>query len=269
MIGDAKTTSEAERERKLREQTDDGEIISADDYKRRSRRSFLAFAGLGVAGYAGFKGIQSQSPADGDNIPPIIRSGLRWNEGVWETVQRDGASARTFSVDEREDIRVNGRFGLEEDVPDDYAISVVGVDGDEIASLAVDDIRGLTEQSMVWEHKCIEGWSNIVNWTGARFSDFVERFAPDQTDWEYVSLVTPNEEYYVGMERYTMMHHQTLLAWQLNGEELSPDHGAPLRLATPLKYGIKQLKRVGRIEFTNDRPADYWVERGYDFHSGF
>jgi DMSO/TMAO reductase YedYZ molybdopterin-dependent catalytic subunit len=46
------------------------------------------------------------------------------------------------------------------------------------------------------------------------------------------------------------------------------DHGAPLRLVIPIKYGIKNLKQIGTIQFTDRRPADYWAERGYDWYSG-
>ncbi len=108
-----------------------------------------------------------------------------------------------------------------------------------------------------------------MQWTGVRFSDVVEAFASDQSDWEYVAMRTPDDRYYVGVDRYTMLHPQTMLAWQLNGEPLTSEHGGPIRLVTPLKYGIKQLKRIAAIEFTNTRPDDYWAERGYDFHSGF
>ena len=60
-----------------------------------------------------------------------------------------------------------------------------------------------------------------------------------------------------------------MLAWALNGETLTEGHGAPLRLASPVVYGIKQLKRIGIIEFTDTRPRDYWAERGYDWHARF
>jgi len=64
------------------------------------------------------------------------------------------------------------------------------------------------------------------------------------------------------------MHPQTLLAYEMNGELLTDDHGAPLRLVSTVKYGIKQIKRIGKIEFTNERPADFWAESGYDWYSG-
>jgi DMSO/TMAO reductase YedYZ molybdopterin-dependent catalytic subunit len=64
------------------------------------------------------------------------------------------------------------------------------------------------------------------------------------------------------------LHPQSLLAYEMNGQPLEDRHGAPLRLVIPVKYGIKNLKRIGRIEYTNSRPADYWAEQGYDYYSG-
>ena len=53
-----------------------------------------------------------------------------------------------------------------------------------------------------------------------------------------------------------------------NGQPLTLGHGAPLRLVCPLKYGVKSIKRIGAIQFTDQRPADYWAERGYDWFLG-
>ncbi|WP_420450645.1 molybdopterin-dependent oxidoreductase [Ilumatobacter sp.] len=266
--GGARDRDAAARERALREATDDGEIISADDHRRRSRRSFLAFAGLGALGAAGFHQLQNR-PSD-RRIPDLLRRGLNVNESVWTSLERSSASARTFSLDDREELRVNGRIGLDDEAPTpEYEIEVLGVGGRPIRSVAIDEVRALEPRQLVWEHKCIEGWSSIVSWTGTRFSDFVASFAPGEDDWEHVSLRTVDGAYYVGVDRFTMMHDQTLLAWRLNDDELTTLHGAPLRLATPLKYGIKQLKQVATIEFTRSVPDDYWTERGYDHHAGF
>jgi DMSO/TMAO reductase YedYZ molybdopterin-dependent catalytic subunit len=51
----------------------------------------------------------------------------------------------------------------------------------------------------------------------------------------------------------------------MNGKPLPYDQGAPLRLIVPTKYGIKSLKRIGVIFFSDKRPADYWYEQGYDY----
>ena len=79
---------------------------------------------------------------------------------------------------------------------------------------------------------------------------------------------TPDGVYYVSVDMPSALHPQTLLAWEMNGEPLTEEHGAPLRLVIPVKYGIKNIKRIGRIEYTDTRPKDYWEERGYDWYAG-
>ncbi len=147
--------------------------------------------------------------------------------------------------------------------------------------LTMADVRKLPHVEMVTEFKCIEGWSEIVYWGGARLRDFLAAFPPQKARDskvgstepatvfpKYVGLNTPDGQYYVGIEREVAIHPQTLLAYELNGQPLTPDHGAPLRLVTPLKYGIKQLKQIGRITYTDARPDDYWHEQGYDYYVG-
>lgn len=137
--------------------------------------------------------------------------------------------------------------------------------------LGMDAIRALPKVTMITELKCIEGWSTIVRWSGARLSDFIERYPPMRTDGalpSYVGLETPDGEYYVGLDIESAQHPQTLLCYEMNGQPLTPDHGAPLRLAIPVKYGIKNIKRIGVIRFTDERPRDYWAERGYDWYAG-
>jgi DMSO/TMAO reductase YedYZ molybdopterin-dependent catalytic subunit len=84
---------------------------------------------------------------------------------------------------------------------------------------------------------------------------------------EFVGLETPDSGYYVGLDMPSMLNQQMLLAYELEGRPLSQEHGAPVRLATPNKYGIKTIKRIGTIEFTDQQPADYWYERGYDWYA--
>ena len=146
--------------------------------------------------------------------------------------------------------------------------------------LTMDDIRKLPHIEMVTEFKCVEGWSEIVHWGGARLRDFVAAYPPPGRDGrpldtvamnemrQFVGFDTPDGEYYIGIEPEAALHPQSLLAYELNGQPLTPDHGAPLRLVTPLKYGIKQLKQIGRITYSEARPHDYWHEQGYDYYVG-
>jgi DMSO/TMAO reductase YedYZ molybdopterin-dependent catalytic subunit len=114
----------------------------------------------------------------------------------------------------------------------------------------------------------VEGWSVVTSFAGARLSDFTARFAPAGASAQYVGMQTPDKNYYVSLDMPSALHPQTLLAWEMNGQTLTQDHGAPLRLVMPVKYGIKNIKRIGRIEYTNTRPPDYWEEQGYDWYAG-
>jgi hypothetical protein len=169
--------------------------------------------------------------------------------------------------------RVNGDIGLEG--PVDPAHWKLGVEaaGAPLASFSLEDIHALPRSSALVEFKCIEGWSDAFSYTGVRFSDFVAELSrrtgrADLGDFKYVGLETPDREYYVSIDRESMLHPQTLLAYEMAGGPLSADHGAPLRLVIPVKYGIKSLKRIGRIFFSDARPPDYWAEQGYDWHAG-
>jgi len=81
-------------------------------------------------------------------------------------------------------------------------------------------------------------------------------------------METPDGKYQVGLDMESALHPQTILAYEMNEAPLQSIHGAPLRLIIPVKYGIKNLKCIGKIVFSNQRPPDYWAKRGYDYYSG-
>lgn len=94
---------------------------------------------------------------------------------------------------------------------------------------------------------------------------FLERYPPELIDGKepkYVYMETPNGDYYTGYYLHLMRHPQTLLVTEMMGAPLTQDHGAPLRLHMPTKYGYKQIKRIGLISYTNDRPDDYPDQAG-------
>jgi DMSO/TMAO reductase YedYZ molybdopterin-dependent catalytic subunit len=117
---------------------------------------------------------------------------------------------------------------------------------------------------------CVEGWSAIAWWSGLRFDDLLHAYPPvSQAKWAYiessVNLDTNGnpDPYFVSIDLLTAQHPQTLLATHLNGEPLTVEHGAPLRLLVPVKLGLKNIKAITRITYTNDEPPDYWAKRGY------
>ena len=256
------------------------------EFRTQSRRSLLTGGAAALAGLVGWRWVQGNDTwllkGNGvdDNIPAVLRDVHELNEKVWRGLYRDDHLAPTFDRSDSSMLRVNGTRGMrqrnadgnwelvEVDV-DAWSLTVFDQGRVEVGTHLMDDIRSLPMHEMTVEHKCVEGWSHIVTWGGVRFSDFVEAFYPEQLEnpTTFVSLMTPDGGYYVGLEWDAMMHPQTLLCYQLQGEPLDQRHGAPLRLVTPLKYGIKQIKRIGTIAFTNEQPADYWAERGYDWYA--
>ncbi|HWD39394.1 MAG TPA: molybdopterin-dependent oxidoreductase [Fimbriimonas sp.] len=75
-------------------------------------------------------------------------------------------------------------------------------------------------------------------------------------------------KYFVGLDVASALHPQTMLCYELNGKPLTLDHGAPLRLVIPTKYGVKNIKRIGAITYSKTRPEDLWAKDGYDWYAG-
>ena len=133
------------------------------------------------------------------------------------------------------------------------------------------DVTRLPRVELVTQFKCIEGWSQIVHWAGVRMADFLELYPPaliDGKEPRYVYMETPDGDYYTGYDLHVMRHPQTLLVTEMMGAPLTQNHGAPLRLHMPTKYGYKQIKRIGLIAYTNTKPDDYWTKLGYDWYAG-
>lgn len=244
------------------------EEISFDDYRRRSRRSVLTGGAATAAGFLGWRAVQG-SAAD-YRIPGVLRDVHELNESIWSRLFREDHQAKTFPRAEASILRLNGRLGIRDEIDlEAWRLHVLNPSGLRLGTHTLTDIQTLPKHEMTIEHKCIEGWAQVTSWSGARFSDFMDLYADELgDDITHVQLATPNREYLVSIELATMRHDQTLLAYEMLDQPLDSLHGAPLRLATPLKYGIKQIKRIGTIKFLPERGRDYWGERGYDWYAG-
>lgn len=245
------------------------DLSSADaqrQIRQMTRRSFATGGIAALVGTAGLWWLRSATPEDG--IPWPLRRVLQFNERVSQAIFRPGHLAPTFDSSLAREPRVNGLVGMDADIVlGNWRLEILKPDDNATVekTLPMSAIRELPRYDMVTEFKCVEGWSQIVQWAGVRLSDFIERFGRETP---YVSLTTPDRAYYVGLDRASALHAQSLLAYEMNGEPLTVDHGAPLRLVCPLKYGVKSIKRIGAIQFAQTRPADYWAERGYDWYLG-
>jgi DMSO/TMAO reductase YedYZ molybdopterin-dependent catalytic subunit len=168
-------------------------------------------------------------------------------------------------------VRVNSDIGIEAEKNFDPATWKLQVNkkAGEVLQITLQELMALPKTEIIYDFKCVEGWDQISHWGGVKFSDFIAHYKLDDfAKMEYVGMETPDKAYYVGLDMPSAMHPQTLLAYEMNDQLLPLDNGAPLRLIIPVKYGIKNLKRIGTINFSNTRPRDYWAEQGYDYYSG-
>lgn len=238
--------------------TDEAEL------KRLTRRGFITGAIGAAAMYGGYKWLRSRPRLGGTEWP--LRRALELNESVFGAWFSRARLSPTFRDSDITRARINGHLGLVPDVnAGAWRLQIEGAAAP--LSLTLDEVRRLPVHEMITELRCIEGWSTIVKWKGARLADLMARFPPAQRI-QYVALETPGRGYYVGLDLDSAMHPQTLLAYEMNDAPLDWHHGAPLRLAIPVKYGIKNIKRIGTIRYSNIRPADFWAERGYDWYAG-
>lgn len=249
---------------------------------RRTRRSFVVGGLAALGGVLGWRYLLHRPDAEGTPLP--FRRVLDANGRLSAAYFRETRLAREFPKSQAvAQVRTNGDAGLTSAIDlAAWRLVVRPYGGGKNQEFTLADIKALPRVEMTTELKCIEGWSIVVNWAGTRFADFLAKYPlasrngqplkdianPPADLAPYVSVVTPDEEYYVGLDMHSAIHPQTLLCYEINGHPLSLEHGAPLRLVTPLKYGIKHLKRIGTIAFADQRPADYWAEMGYDWDAG-
>jgi DMSO/TMAO reductase YedYZ molybdopterin-dependent catalytic subunit len=253
---------------------DEVKELTGLEMRRLSRRSFL-WAGAGVAGSLSLLSLFNQKASDdGTGIKKVFRKAHETNEELAKLFV-SGRNAPTFPAARAVEPRNNYHSITPEPDLATWQLTLGDAqnpDPEAIQKFTLADLKALPEVTLTTELKCVEGWSAIVTWTGCRFVDFARKYPP-LPGTKYVSLRSEPEGfedawYYVGLDVESALHPQTLLAWGMNGEPLNAEHGAPLRLAIPTKYGIKNIKLITNITYATERPKDYWAEQGYDFYAG-
>jgi DMSO/TMAO reductase YedYZ molybdopterin-dependent catalytic subunit len=243
-------------------------IISARQVAKKTALSFVIFFACLLLAVAGWKWLRNTPKEAG--VPRPLRTVLHSNETVFSAMFSNFHLSKTYPREMAVPrVRVNGDAGLGGDFdPESWKLQLIKSPGDTLF-ISLDEIKSMPKTEIIFDFKCIEGWSQVTHWGGVRFSDFVNKYGLDeQAKLQFTGLQTPDQEYYVGIDTRSMMHPQTMLCYEVNGKPLPLNQGAPLRLIIPVKYGVKHLKRIGTIFFSNNRPPDYWYERGYDYFCG-
>lgn len=132
-------------------------------------------------------------------------------------------------------------------------------------------IRAMPLEERLYRFRCVEAWAMAVPWTGFPMSALVRKVEP-KNDAKYVKLTTFLDRsvalgqlqvwypwpYVEALTIKEAMNDLTLLVTGIYGHPLPKQHGAPLRLIVPWKYGFKNIKSIVSIEFTRERPKTFW-----------
>jgi DMSO/TMAO reductase YedYZ molybdopterin-dependent catalytic subunit len=128
-------------------------------------------------------------------------------------------------------------------------------------------IEALPKITYTVKHHCVEGWTAIGTWTGVPVSTVAALVRPT-SDARYLRFDSFDQGYYTGWDLASAMHPQTILAYAWNDRPLMMNHGAPLRLYSPIKLGYKLTKYLSAMTFTRERPGGYWENQGYPWFAG-
>ncbi len=243
--------------------------ISKKSYTKRSFFSFIAFAVLTTAGVFSWQWLNHQ-PTEQGTLKPL-RATLETNEKVFKSTFNEKKLSKTYTKkDAVKNVRVNGKIGMMDSVDvNTWHLQVIRAAGDTL-KLSLNDIKKLPKEDVIFDFKCIEGWDQVTHWAGVPLKTFIQYYhLTDQSKMEYMGLETIDKKYYVGIDMQSVLQPQTILCYEMNGKPLPVNQGYPLRLIIPVKYGIKHLKQLGTMYFSNQKPPDYWAERGYDYYAGF
>jgi len=250
-----------------------------------ARRRFLgriagAFGALGVAGCDRL----SQS----EWFPKVLESAEKLNRHAAKLVAGRKAMAQEFTAaDMSPSFRSNGTAqpnnpayaALAQGGFNDYALDVTGLVA-KPRRFSLAELRALPSRTQITRHDCVEGWSAIGKWQGAKLSAVLDAVAPT-TAAHYVVFhcADPMEPdgtspYYESIDMDDAYHVQTILAYALNDKALPIANGAPIRLRVERQLGYKHAKYVMRLELVDsfakigEGKGGYWEDQGYQWYAG-
>ncbi len=220
----------------------------------------------------------------------VLQSAERLTRRAQRLVSDRNALAREFApADISRDFRANGSIRPAD--PDYVAHTAAGfadwrlvIDGlvERPLSLTLEELRAQPARTQITRHDCVEGWSSIGKWTGARLGPLLDR-AGLKPGARYLvfhcadslgPVGDPNSKYYESIDLIDARHPQTILAYEMNDAPLPVPHGAPIRLRVERHLGYKHAKYVMRIEAVEDFAhlrggrGGFWEDRGYEWYAG-
>jgi DMSO/TMAO reductase YedYZ molybdopterin-dependent catalytic subunit len=253
-----------------------------DHPERTNRRSILqAAAALGAVWLSGCDRL-----SDSVRVQRILGSAEGLSRRMAGLIGGRKPLAREYTrADVSPSFRANGSTDPDSDEYHDHVSSGfrnwrLMVDGlvEQPRGLSLQELRALPSRTQITRHDCVEGWSCIGQWKGARLSAVLAaaRLKPQARYivFHCADALEGPDLYYESIDIDEALHEQTILAYELNDQPLPVANGAPIRLRVERQLGYKQAKYVMRIEAVSSFAAmgggrgGFWEDRGYAWYAG-
>ena len=206
------------------------------------RRAFLSVAALGVAGI--FVGKSLSDTLDSSSVGKAIsKTGIPLPISKWTywTVT-DGYPAKSKA---------------------DYRLKISGLVNTPI-TLSYDELLKRKRTAFTKDFQCVTGWRvRSVPWVGVKLSDLLDEVGV-QPNAKAIRFTSFDGAYTESLTMAQARRPDMIVAYSLEGGDISTEHGGPVRLYAAPMYGYKSIKWLDGIEVVDKVIPGYWEERGYD-----
>jgi len=253
-----------------------------------NRRQFLKTLGLGSVGAAALVSSANWAEAKdlwGADSGPIIKRRLAALNKLKTT--RNGKYKVDYPLTQEETAATFNNFyefstgkedvwqAVEPFQTSPWKVEVTGL-VEKPRTFDMEELLRFPLEERIYRFRCVEAWAMVVPWIGFPMAELLKKVRP-LSKAKYVRLVgfhRPEQAarqapsrfwnsrepwpYTEGLTLAEAMNDLTLLTVGSYGHILPKQHGAPIRLITPWKYGFKSIKSITRIELTDKQPATFW-----------
>jgi DMSO/TMAO reductase YedYZ molybdopterin-dependent catalytic subunit len=207
---------------------------------RLGRRDFLKSGILGTAGFF-------LSLARPDRALALFNF---WNNSEYVGKTRDG---------EYKDFYIQYYKSFKRIKADAWRLKVGGL-CEAPQEFTLTEVKAIPGKNQISRVKCVECWSNKAEWGGFHLSELEKQVRPKP---QAVGVLFRCGDTYVEyLSREDLLHERVLLAHTMDGHPLSDEHGFPLRLIIPFKYGYKSAKAILEMDYVDTPKKGTWSDIG-------
>jgi DMSO/TMAO reductase YedYZ molybdopterin-dependent catalytic subunit len=133
-------------------------------------------------------------------------------------------------------------------------------------SVTYQELRDMQDVAVDADMHCVTGWTTLDNrWEGVSLKALMDRAKPTAAaKWVIAQCAVG---YTSDLSIEAMSDDDVLVAWRNRGEDLTAEHGWPLRLVVPKRYAWKSAKWLTGLKFSSHNTRGFWEVRGYHIHA--